>query len=146
MLEVPPFQPKPYYVCESVSICGTRFCILLSPPPTDRIHIGVKKYLQSQFSSLKVSRSWKQNFWAADSPKKQTNSSQDRKTNSFFHFWGESAAVQFCFEIYSPLVCADYSRTGESNPVCDNLKLPMKNYFSLTQILCQSELSNSRLE
>ena len=74
------------------------------------------------------------------------NSSQDRKTNLFVLFLGESAAVQFCFEIYPPLDCADYSRTGESNPVCDNLKLPMKNYSSLTQILCQSELSNSRLE
>ena len=32
------------------------------------------------------------------------NSSQDRKTNSFIHFLGESAAQQFCFEIYWPLV------------------------------------------
>ena len=27
----------------------------------------------------------------------------DRKTNSFVHFLGESAALQFCFEIYWPL-------------------------------------------
>ena len=31
---------------------------------------------------------------------------QDRKTNSFVHFWGESAALHFCFEIYWPLVRA----------------------------------------
>ena len=31
------------------------------------------------------------------------NCSQDRKTNLFFHFFGESVAQQFCFEIYWPL-------------------------------------------
>ena len=32
------------------------------------------------------------------------NSSQDRKTNSFVHFLGESVARQFGFEIFWPLV------------------------------------------
>ena len=37
---------------------------------------------------------------------------QDRKTNSFVSFLGEPAALQFCFEIYWPLIHVELFSTG----------------------------------
>ena len=56
--------------------------------------------------SSKVQSFSKQYFWDADSPKVFFLSWQNRKTNSFVHCFGESAALQFCFEIYWSLVVA----------------------------------------
>ena len=70
---------------------------------------------------LKVSRSRNKIIEPQILPKNErTNlffypeNSQDRKTNSFVRFLWESASLQFCFEIYWPLVCSHFY-------VCANL-------------------------
>ena len=45
------------------------------------------------------------------------NSSQDRKTNLFVCFLGESVAQQFCFEIYWPLKAYEFNGDALSDAV-----------------------------
>ena len=72
-----------------ISCCVTNNALYFSTLYTTKV---VDSYFFFRF--IKVSRSRNKIV------EPQMTTVQDRKTNSFVHFLGESAALQFCFEIY----------------------------------------------